>query len=209
MDDLGTELFYASSYTSGDVVWRREATVGRRVATAGLTAVAVVATVAGCSKSTSQTSAPTTTDTAAATAALWDPCSQIGDEVLQKLGVDPSTKEAGIGGGVQAPPGWKGCTWHDTPNWGFSITVWSSNLTIQDVKKKPGNIDFTNVTVADRDGMQYRTASNTSQDSCHVNFPSTQGFFEISILNVDPQEQSSPCDHAISAANIIVPNLPK
>ncbi len=184
--------------------------MGRRVAAVGLAAVAVVVTVAGCGKSTSGTAAPTTTDTAAATAALWDPCTNIGSDILQKLGVDQSSKDTGIGGVQQ--PGWKDCTWAYPPGHERSVTVWSTIHTIDEFKKKADDVDFVSISIAGRDGWRYHRVSDPNSEKCDLVFPAAQsssGAYEISFYNLDPSVMTPPCDEAVSVAHLVVPLFPK
>jgi hypothetical protein len=170
-------------------------------------AAAVVAFVAGCSKSSHETAEPTTTDKAAATAALWDPCTQLGNDVLEKLGVDQSSKESGIGGVPQS--GWKICTWFYPPAHERSVVVYSTTYTVDDFKKKADNTDFVNISVNGRDGWRFHRISDKNNDVCDLVFAGASGAYEISFNNLDPSVTVSPCDEAVSAANIIVPILPR
>ncbi|PPI97192.1 hypothetical protein C5E46_16550 [Nocardia nova] len=185
---------------------QREASVIRKAATAVL-AAAVVLVGTGCSSSTSGTASPETGDPKGATAALWDPCTQVTDEVLRQVGVDPNTRESGIGG--VAVDGWKSCTWHDTPNWEYSLTVWSSVNSIDDLKQKDGNTGFVDTTVAGRSGVQYKGNSGANGEQCFVSFPAKQGIVEVSALNVTTRTSVSACDRVSSAAAVIVPILPR
>lgn len=178
----------------------------RRVAGAVMAATAVVAFAAGCSKANQGTATPTTTDKAAATAALWDPCSKVTDSVLQQMGVDPATKQTGIGGVPQ--DGWKICSWHDTPDYKFTVGVWSSSFTIQDLKNKKDNTDFTDVVVGGRNGMRHKSASDTQGEDCYISFPSRQGMFEVSVYNQDSDETTSACDRVQTVAADVVSILP-
>ncbi|MFD0361980.1 DUF3558 family protein [Nocardia sp. GCM10030253] len=52
-----------------------------------------------------------TTNTSAATTALWDPCTQVSDALLKQVGVNPATKESGIAGVEESD--WKVCSWNN------------------------------------------------------------------------------------------------
>ncbi|WP_181063128.1 DUF3558 domain-containing protein [Nocardia nova] len=171
-----------------------------------LAATAVLALGTGCSSSNSGTATPATSDAKAATAALWDPCTQVTDAALRQAGVDPATRTVNIGG--VAVDGWKLCSWHDSPDFYYTLGVWSSVFTVDDLKKKPDNIDFQEVTVGGRKGYQYRTASDKNGTNCYAAFPASQGTFEVSIYNMSSRATESPCPHAVSAAAAIVPLFP-
>ncbi|WP_084461011.1 DUF3558 domain-containing protein [Nocardia kruczakiae] len=184
---------------------QREASVIRKAATAVLAAAAVLVG-AGCSSSTSGTASPETSDPKVATAALWDPCTQVTDDVLRQAGMDPATRAVNIGG--VPVDGWKLCSWHDNPDYYYTLGVWSSIFTIDDLKKKSDNIDFQEVTVAGRKGFQYRTASDKNGTNCYVAFPGSRGTFEVSMYNMSSRAAEPPCSHAISAASALVPLFP-
>lgn len=185
---------------------QREASVIRKAATAVLAAAVVLVVGTGCSSSTSGTASPETSDPKGATAALWDPCTQVTDDVLRQAGMDPATKTTNIGG--VAVDGWKLCSWHDNPDYYYTLGVWSSLFTIEDLKKKPDNVDFQAVTAGGRNGFQYRTASDKNGTNCYVAFPASQGTFEVSIYNMSSRAAEAPCSHAVSAAAAIVPLFP-
>ncbi|MGY1896628.1 DUF3558 domain-containing protein [Nocardia gipuzkoensis] len=163
---------------------------------------------AGCTQSTDGTANPNmSTDKNAATAALWDPCTQISDQTLRNLGVDPATRESGIGG-VQVDR-WKVCTWHDTPEWQYSLTVWSTTFTVDDLKKKKENVDFVDITIGVRNGVRHGIASDRKNEKCYLAFPASQGAVEVSVLNVSSRATVPPCDRVSSAAQVLVPAFPR
>lgn len=181
----------------------------RRTAAAVMATAAMLAFVVGCGKSSTQgTATPTTTDKAAATSALWDPCTQVSADILNKLGVNKESKESGIGGVPQ--PGWKDCAWDYPPNHERSVTIWSSIFSIDDLKKKTDNTDFQQVTVGGRAGWKYHQGSDKTQAACDLAFQaSSGGSYQISFYNLEPSLTTSPCDGAMSVAQVVVPIFPK
>lgn len=183
-----------------------EALVGRR--TGAAVVLAGVLALAGCTQSSDETATPSTSiDQKTANAALWDPCTQVSDGTLRTLGVDPSTRESGIGG-VQVE-GWKVCTWHDTPDWDYSLTVWSTSFTVDDLKQKKENVDFADISIGSRNGVRHRIASDSKNEKCYLAFPASQGTVEVSVLNVTSRATVPPCDRASSAANALMTFLPR
>jgi hypothetical protein len=169
---------------------------------------AVLTFVVGCGKSSQGTATPTTTDQAAATAALWDPCTQISSDILQKLGVDQSSKESGVGGVPQT--GWKDCAWSYPPEHDQSVTIWSSVYMVDDLKKKADNTNFAQVTVDGRAGWKYHQVSDKNNEACDLVFDSgSGGSYQISFYNVEPGLTASPCDAAMNVAKIVVPLFPR
>ncbi|NKY44421.1 DUF3558 domain-containing protein [Nocardia cerradoensis] len=185
---------------------QREASVIRKAATAVL-AAAVVLVGGGCSSSTSGTASPETSDPKVATAALWDPCTQVSDDVLRQVGADPSTRESGVGG-VQVD-GWKVCSWSAAPMHARSLVVWSTTFSLDDIKNKQDNVDFTAVTVAGRQGWKFHRASDRNNEKCDLVFPAATGAYQLSFYNNDPGDSKAPCDSVMAAAQDVVPLFPK
>ena len=180
----------------------------RRTAGVVMAAMAVAVIAAGCTKASQGTATPSTTDTTAATAALWDPCTQISSDVLQKLGVDQSSKESGIGGVQQS--GWKICSWSYPPEHNQSVTIYSTIHTIDEFKKKSENTDFVSVSVDGRAGWKFHRATDKDNEICDLVFPFTLGVgsYQISFGNLDPGMTSSPCEGATNAAKVLVAAFP-
>jgi hypothetical protein len=174
-----------------------------------LAAGAVLAFCTGCTKTTQGSAASPTIDKEAATAALWDPCTQIDSDTLQKLGVDQSTRESGMGDGVPAPPSWKICSWSFSRSEEQSIFVYSTTYTIDDFRKKQDNVDFVNITVGDRAGWKFHLASDTTNHECQLVFPATTGAYQVTFSNNDPRETEPPCDGVMKAANVLAPLFPR
>ncbi|MFD4457780.1 DUF3558 domain-containing protein [Nocardia sp. NPDC058480] len=169
-----------------------------------------VLAVAGCSTTESGNAQPSTsTDLSAATAALWDPCSQIPDSTLTSLDIDLASKRSGILGAEE--PGWKICLWEENefpPNYGISVA--SSVHTSDEVRAKPGNVDFADVTIAGRAGTKYRQSHNDVNEDCTIMFPTSTGFVQLGMLNVSSKSKSvPPCDRLTPIAEAIVPLLPR
>ncbi|WP_446223139.1 DUF3558 domain-containing protein [Nocardia sp. IBHARD005] len=166
--------------------------------------------VAGCSSTESGNAQPSsTTDLSAATAALWDPCSQIPDSTLTSLDIDLASKRSGILGAEE--PGWKICLWEENefpPNYG--ISVGSSVHTVDEVRAKPGNVDFAEVKVAGRSGTKYRQSLNDVDEECTFVFSTSTGFVQLGMLNVSTKSKTvPPCERLSPIAEAIVPLLPK
>ncbi|MGY1979957.1 DUF3558 domain-containing protein [Nocardia gipuzkoensis] len=180
--------------------------MGQRT-TATVAAIAGVVLVAsGCESGTNGTATPSTTvDTSAATAALWDPCTQVSDQLLEKIGVSPSTRESGVGGVEE--PGWKHCNWSSAD---FALGVWSTIHSVEDFKKKEGNIEFTDISVGNRTGVQYRRTKDKFDEDCDLVFPSSHGALSITIYNhASSKNVVAPCTRARTAAESLVPIFPR
>ncbi|WP_194818519.1 DUF3558 domain-containing protein [Nocardia sp. XZ_19_385] len=179
--------------------------VGRRT-TATIAALAGVVLVAsGCGSKTDGKAGPTTTDTSAATAALWDPCVQISEAALKQIGVDPATKESGVAGVEE--PGWKVCSWNNSD---FNLGVFSTVRTVEEFKKKPDNTDFADVTIGGRTGLRFRQTFDKDDKICDLLFSTAQGTVDITVSNrVSSKNKVSPCERAGTAAEILMPGVPR
>ncbi|MBF6078838.1 DUF3558 domain-containing protein [Nocardia beijingensis] len=175
--------------------------MNRRILLALLIGALATGTV-GCEDTT--TGLPTTGSTTTATQALFNPCTGIPDEALRAAGVDPATEESGIAGVHQS--GWEICNW-DGPK--YFITVFSTGRTVAEFEKKPGNVDFQDVTVAGRQGRQFRVEGASKYLDCDVLFPAAQGVVQLKVLNragMDGLED--PCVILRRVGISIVPALP-
>lgn len=182
----------------------------RRRSVVVTTVLCGVLAVGGCSTTESGNAQPsTTTDLAAATAALWDPCSEIPDATLSDLGLRASSAEPGILGADE--PGWKICRWaEDEVPANFSMAVYSSVHTVDEIQAKPGNVEFNDVTVAGRSGLQYRDSVRDADEFCLIAFPTTSGFIQVDAINRSAEaKQTPPCDRAHSFAEVLVPMFPE
>ncbi|MBF6469668.1 DUF3558 domain-containing protein [Nocardia beijingensis] len=164
---------------------------------------ALTAGVVACEDTTSGT--PTTGSSTTAAQALFNPCTGIPDESLRKAGVDPATEEPGIAGVPQS--GWEICSWRGPK---YTITVFSTRRTVSEFERKPGNVEFQDVTVAGRQGRQFRVEGASKYLDCDVLFPASQGVVQLRILNragMDGLEE--PCAVLYRAGESIVPAIPR
>ncbi|RBO87420.1 uncharacterized protein DUF3558 [Nocardia puris] len=167
-----------------------------------LAAVAVSA-VAGCGETTEGSP---TTSTSVPQEALWDPCTEIPDGALSEAGLDPTTKDSGIAGVEQT--GWKICRWRNKE---FSMTVFSTGEKVDYFESKSGNVEFQDVTVADRTGRQFRVEGASKDLLCDVLFPvSSQGVVQLRISNLMGVDHAEgPCTVLSRVGDSIVPLFPR
>lgn len=184
--------------------------MGRRTAVTTVSVLAgAVLAVSGCDATTGGSAAPATTTDAVATEALWDPCTQISDDVLRQVGVDPSTRDNTISG-VENVEGWKLCSWHDRAvRWNYALGVWATTHSIEETKQDRNNIDFADVIAAGRSGVRFKRAEDSHEEMCYLSFPANGQSIEISIYKtVLTEDERNPCDIALSAAEVLVPVFP-
>ncbi|MFE6920301.1 DUF3558 domain-containing protein [Nocardia sp. NPDC057663] len=174
----------------------------KRAGTAVVVAGLAVAGLVGCDSGETSSKGMTTT----AKPVLWNPCTEISDDALRAAGVDPASEEIGAGGVPQS--GWEICGW-DGPD--YSLTVYTTSKTIGYFEEKPGNIDFTDVTIADRQGRQFRVQGDTRNLWCDVVFPSNQGVVQLAVGNspIADGPLEEPCEYLQRAGAVLVPAFPK
>ncbi|TDP43046.1 DUF3558 domain-containing protein [Nocardia ignorata] len=160
----------------------------------------VVVGAAGCEEGKSTSSGTTTT----AKPVLWNPCTEIPDALLTEVGVDPATEEKGVGGVPQS--GWEICAWDARE---FSLTVYTTNKTVDQFEQKPGNVDFRDVTIAGRSGREFKVSGASKDLGCDVVFPAQLGVVQLQILN-SPLESGldDPCEYLARAGEVLVPIFP-
>ncbi|MEU6563163.1 DUF3558 domain-containing protein [Nocardia nova] len=173
----------------------------KRYAVVAAVCIAGAFSAAGCSTETNGTP----TATADPAAALWDPCTQVPDSALTAAGLDPSTKESGVGGVEQH--GWKICGWNSSPK-KFAITVYSTARPPAEIANKSGNIEQRDVTIAGRSGTEFKASGWDTQ--CNAVFPAQQGAIQLQVLGRLAEDNPiNPCETLASVGNSIVPTFPK
>lgn len=176
----------------------------RRVVTTLIVAGVAVVGVAGCGGAEGPSATGSAGVSTSAKAVLWDPCTEISDEVLTAAGVDPGTEEVGVAGVPQS--GWEICGWRGPE---YSLTVYTTDKTVDEFEQKPGNIDFADVTIADRQGRQFKVQGDTRNLFCDVVFPAEQGVVQLAVGNsaiADGLED--PCVYLERAGAVLVPTFP-
>ncbi|MCX0270643.1 DUF3558 domain-containing protein [Nocardia zapadnayensis] len=170
--------------------------------------------VSGCDAATDGSAAPvTTTDAAAATEALWDPCTQISDDMLRQVGVDPATRDNTISG-VENVEGWKLCSWKDKlARENYALGVWATTHTIEESKQDGNNVDFFDISVGGRHGVQFRRAYDKRDEVCYLSFPANGQTVDISVYKaystIGLEDDRPPCEIAAAAAEVLVPIIPE
>ncbi|MFI9410007.1 DUF3558 domain-containing protein [Nocardia gamkensis] len=176
--------------------------MSRRI-TLALLIGALAAGAVGCEDTTS--GSPSTRSGTTAAQALFNPCTGIPDEALRAAGVDPKTEESGIAGVHQS--GWEICRW-DGPK--YFITVFSTGRTVSEFERKPGNVDFEDVTVAGRQGRQFRVEGASKNLDCDVVFPAAQGVVQLRVQGrASRNDLEDPCKVLHRIGESIVPTLPR
>ncbi len=119
--------------------------------------------------------------------------------------MDPATASRDIAGVKQE--GWKICGWKAT--W-YYISVFSTNYTLDDVKRNPRNTEFTNVFVGPRAAVLYREKSDTKRSDCDVAFGIAQGAVLVNMQTFGSVDtpRDDPCAVVMRYAVDLEPNMP-
>ncbi len=139
--------------------------------------------------------------------ALWNPCTEISDDVLQSAGLRPATEDSGITRPLHSRQ--EICRW-DAPGYAYAVTVYSTAETVTETEREPALVEFQDVTLAGRTGRQFRIAGDSKPFGCNVVFAAEQGGFQIRVF-IDPSlvERENLCQRLDLVSRSIVPVLPR
>ncbi|MFE3543427.1 DUF3558 domain-containing protein [Nocardia sp. NPDC059177] len=163
--------------------------------------------VVGCGSSVDgNPTAPVTTTRDIDSIVVYNPCTELGADVLRATGVDPASKRT-VTDPPSGPASWRVCSWYPEGD-PYVLTVASSSHTIDETRAKESVTDLRDTTVGGRSGITFREKSNP--DGCFVAFPADQGMFEIysSWLSNGAKDVDS-CTIAAKHAADLEPHLPK
>lgn len=142
----------------------------------------------------------------------FDPCVSVGDDMVTRAGFDPRTRERATSEGVGIFTE-IGCQfWRETlvdgekyPTGAVSVT--SSDLTLDDIRKNTGHEVFDSAPISGREAVLYRTPANAG--ACSASVESSDGTFRVGImaLPAGPVEASPPCDEIRRVAEILSESL--
>lgn len=132
----------------------------------------------------------------------FDPCDDIPDEAIRAIGMDPATEARDILGVHQ--PGWNICGWNNATH---SVAVFSSNYSIEDVRRNPSNEEFADLMVRDRSAVQYRTAGYPSV--CDIAVPSVVGSVLVTASSIRELSEGDPCEVARRTTDRLLAFLPR
>ncbi|MFE7743293.1 DUF3558 domain-containing protein [Nocardia sp. NPDC057455] len=128
-----------------------------------------------------------------------DPCLSVGDDLVTRAGFDPATRERDTAESVSTLFTKIGCQfWRETLvdgekylTGGLSVT--SSNLTLDDIRKNPGHSLFDSDPIGGREAVLYRTPQIDS--ACWASIKSSDGTFTVGLITPPgPVAVPPPCD---------------
>lgn len=154
----------------------------------------VALSLAGCADAT----APDRTGPAgdAAGEPTFSPCDDIPDEVLRGMGLDPATEERDIMGVAQ--PGFHICDWRGR---GYSVGVFATVRSMDDVRRSDRNEEFQPVVVGSREAMTYREVADVRRTDCDVAIGTLGGVVLVSVVSDVGSPVTDPCGLAVWTAN--------
>lgn len=174
--------------------------------------IAAVGLVAGCSTSVDgEPAAQGQTESTGEKTVEWNPCTELSDEVLRAIGVDPASKST-VTDAPTGPVTWRMCQWVAAGQ-PYNVTVGSSVNTLDESRENPTVTGFKEAQIGPRSGLTFHDRNDPDQLRCYASLPAEQGMFTV-IVNWfyserDSIPQSPPCDLAIQHATELEPYLPK
>ncbi|MFG3519879.1 hypothetical protein ACGF5S_06400 [Nocardia nova] len=86
----------------------------------------------------------------------------------------------------------------------------SAARTVDQFENKPGNVDFTDVTIAGRSGRQFRLDGASKRLNCNVVFAAQQGVVQLQVLiRAALDDPPEPCELLARIGENLVPWLPE
>ncbi|MFI9533044.1 DUF3558 domain-containing protein [Nocardia fusca] len=180
-------------------------------ATAGVPVTTSPTVSAGASVSV-QVSVPPAPAQTGAKPVRFDPCVSVGDDLVTRAGFDPGTRERATTEGVGIFTE-IGCQfWRETLVDGekyptSAVSVTSSDLTLDDIRKNSGHEVFSSDPIGGRKALLYRTPANTG--ACSAAVESADGIFRVGImaLPAGPVQAPAPCDEIHRITEILSESL--
>uniref|UniRef100_UPI00068775C3 DUF3558 domain-containing protein n=1 Tax=Nocardia paucivorans TaxID=114259 RepID=UPI00068775C3 len=151
---------------------------------------------------------PVTTTRDIDTIVVFDPCTQINDDVLASMGLDPASKNV-VTNAQEGPTSWRVCNWKPTHRQ-YGMVVFSTSHTLDEARKNEYHINLRETTVGGRPAIVSRDKTDPEGEGCYVSFSAQQGMFEVGALWVDGDPSDGDiCAIAMQYATAIEPHLPK
>ncbi|WP_067474164.1 DUF3558 domain-containing protein [Nocardia amamiensis] len=167
---------------------------------------AVLALVTGCGSTMDGTA--TTTSKSAGDIQIFNPCTQLSDDVLRATGLDPATKHV-VTDAPEGPTSWRICAWSST-DLPYRVDVASSSHTVDETRANDRETGFRDVMIGPRTGLIHQDKTDTRGETCRVAIPAEQGMFVISASwRASKPITHDRCDLAAEHARDLEPSLPK
>ncbi|WP_278264777.1 DUF3558 domain-containing protein [Nocardia sp. AG03] len=136
---------------------------------------------------------------------LFDPCATP-DSVLLAAGLDPAKKDDNVFSVPRAE--WKACAWRGD---GYFITFESTIYTMEEIRSNTYFHDFKDVTVGDRQAVQYTPGERTPPNQCEIAFDTANQGRAIVVATkfVDNKSTVDPCAIVHAAAPHFLEEIPR
>ncbi|MFI5719655.1 DUF3558 domain-containing protein [Nocardia sp. NPDC051750] len=166
------------------------------------------AAVTGCTSSTGGTATDTTTSTTTAVVEVFNPCTELSDQLLTEIGLDASTERV-VTDAPEGATSWRVCAWRQPDNL-VRVTVMSTSHTLDDARANDNLIDIVDTTVGPRAAIQSKDKDEIPGKSCYTSFEAEQGMFEIKATWFEEDGWTREiCEISAEYAAAFEPHLPK
>jgi hypothetical protein len=144
---------------------------------ATLATAAAAAMITGCTSNTGGSATGTAAPTTTGPIEVFNPCTELPDQLLTELGLDASTERV-VTDAPEGATSWRVCAWRQ-PDALIRVTVMSTSHTLDDARANDNLIDKVNTTVGPRAALQSKDRDEIPGKSCYTSFEAEQGMFEI------------------------------
>lgn len=177
-------------------------------ARAMLAAVAATALVSGCTSTTEGAATEVAAPPATGPIDIFNPCTELPDQVLSEVGLDPSTKTVTTDP-AEGASSWRVCGWM-TPDQLILVDVFSTSHTLDEARANEDLVQKVEINVGSRPALRAYDKSETDGRSCYVSMQAEQGMFEIKAgwLAADGWTRDI-CEVSAEYANALEPYLPR
>ncbi len=141
---------------------------------------------------------------------LFNPCTQLPDNVITQVGLDPATKRV-VTDAPTGPVDARVCMWRPDGQQPYHVTVLSIVYTIDQMYENTEHEGFIDISIGERRALQsHLKRIERPGEDCYVSMQAAQGMFEISVgwYTLEPITADT-CALAIQYATALEPHLPK
>jgi hypothetical protein len=171
------------------------------------TAVAT-ALLTGCTTGTDGSATGTTAPTTTGSIEVFNPCTELPDNVLTKVGLNPATKTV-VTDAPEGESSWRVCGWR-TPDNLIRVDILSTSHTLDDARRNENLVQKVETTVGSRQALRSYDKSETDGRSCYTSLGAEQGMFEIGASWFEEDGWTRDiCEVSSEFAAALDPHLPK
>jgi hypothetical protein len=173
-----------------------------------LAAATTTVLAAGCAPSTEGTATSAAASTSVGHIEIFNPCTQLPDNILTEAGLNPATKNV-----VTDPPegesSWRVCAWR-TPDNLIRVTILSTSHTLDQARANENLTHKTDTTIGSRPALRSHDKTETDGRSCYTSFQAGQGLFEIKATWFEEEGWTRDiCQISSEFATALEPHLPR